>query len=103
VIPLVADIDRVTPDGRLRVYETRDAGGSWAQRGDGLPDEHAYLTILRKAFGTAGSGAGLELYFGATSGAVYGSGDAGATWFDAATHLPPIMSVAASAPAGSRP
>ena len=29
VIPLVADVDRVTPDGRVRVYETRDAGASW--------------------------------------------------------------------------
>jgi photosystem II stability/assembly factor-like uncharacterized protein len=26
VIPLTADVDRVTPDGRVRVYETRDAG-----------------------------------------------------------------------------
>ena len=28
VIPLIADIDRVTPDGRVRVYETRDAGAT---------------------------------------------------------------------------
>ncbi len=27
VIPLTADTDRVTPEGRVRVYETRDAGG----------------------------------------------------------------------------
>ena len=33
VIPLVADMDRVTPDGRVRVYETRDGGASWAPRG----------------------------------------------------------------------
>ena len=38
VIPLVADMDRVTPEGRVRVYETRDAGASWAPRGDGLPE-----------------------------------------------------------------
>ena len=31
VIPLVADVDRVTPDGRVRVYETRDAGASWTR------------------------------------------------------------------------
>ena len=37
VIPLSADVDRVTPDGRVRVYETRDAGASWTPRGDGLP------------------------------------------------------------------
>jgi hypothetical protein len=96
VIPLTADMDRVTPDGRVRVYETRDGGASWAPRGDGLPSEHAYLTVLREAFDWAGEGDALELYFGATSGAVFGSGDAGATWFDAATHMPPVLSVTAS-------
>src|SRR3954467_15066356 len=96
VIPLVADLDRVTPEGRVRVYETRDAGASWTPRGDGLPAEHAYLTVLREAFDWTGEGERLELYFGATSGAVFGSGDAGATWFDAAPHLPPVLSVAAA-------
>jgi photosystem II stability/assembly factor-like uncharacterized protein len=93
VIPLKADVDRVTPEGRVAVYETRDAGATWAARGDGLPDEHAYLTILRHAFDRAGEGESLELYFGATSGDVFGSGDGGATWFTAAAHLPPVYSV----------
>jgi photosystem II stability/assembly factor-like uncharacterized protein len=95
VIPLAADVDRVTPDGRVRVYETRDGGGSWTPRGDGLPAEEAYLTILRQAFTSLGEGDGLELYFGATSGAVWGSADAGATWFEVATNLPPVLSVTA--------
>jgi len=97
VIPLTADVDRVTPDSRVRVYETRDAGVSWTARGDGLPQEHAYLTILREAFDWGGEGEGLELYFGATSGDLFGSGDAGATWSAAATRLPPVLSVAATA------
>jgi photosystem II stability/assembly factor-like uncharacterized protein len=96
VIPLVADIDRVTPDGEVRVYETRDAGTSWTPRGDGLPREHAYLTVLREAFDRVGEGDRLELYFGATSGAVFGSGDGGASWFDVAAHLPPVLSVSAT-------
>ena len=96
VIPLTADIDRVTPEGRVRVYETRDAGASWSPRGDGLPADNAYLTILREAFDWTGEGEALELYFGATSGGVFGSGDAGASWFDAATNLPPVLSIAAS-------
>ncbi|MDQ3675888.1 MAG: hypothetical protein M3401_03640 [Actinomycetota bacterium] len=37
----------------------------------------------------------VELYFGATSGDVFGSGDAGASWFDVATRLPPVYAVAA--------
>jgi photosystem II stability/assembly factor-like uncharacterized protein len=95
VIPLVADMDRVMPDGRVRVYETRDAGSTWTALGDGLPAEHAYLTVLRQAFTRAGEGSGLELYFGATSGELFGSGDAGATWSTAATRLPPVYSVVA--------
>jgi photosystem II stability/assembly factor-like uncharacterized protein len=94
VIPLVADMDRVTPDGRVRVYETRDAGESWTPRGDGLPQPHAYLTILREAFERTGEGDALELYFGATSGSVFGSGDAGASWQEVARDLPPVFSVA---------
>jgi hypothetical protein len=93
VIPLSGAGDRVTPDGKVRVYETRDAGASWAPRGDGLPAEHAWLTVLREAFDTTGRGTALELYFGATSGDVFCSGDAGATWSAAATHLPPVYSV----------
>jgi hypothetical protein len=95
VIPLTADVDRVTPDSRVRVYETRDAGAGWTARGDGLPQEHAYLTILREAFDWVGEGAGLELYFGATSGDVFGSADAGLSWSTVATRLPPVLSVTA--------
>jgi photosystem II stability/assembly factor-like uncharacterized protein len=102
VIPLIADVDRVTADGRVRVYETRDAGASWTPRGDGLPREQAYLTILREAFDWVGEGETLELYFGATSGDVFGSADAGASWYEVAAHLPPVLSVS-SAGAGSRP
>ena len=96
VIPLFADTDRVTPEGRVRVFETRDGGASWAARGHGLPQADAYLTILREAFDSKGDGDGLELYFGATSGEVFGSGDAGATWSTAALRLPPVFSVSAS-------
>ncbi|HEY2656092.1 MAG TPA: hypothetical protein VGI55_09905 [Solirubrobacteraceae bacterium] len=96
VIPLVADMDRVMPEGRVRVYETRDGGESWAPRGDGLPSEHAYLTVLRQAFQRKGSGPSLELYFGSTTGQVFGSGDAGATWFEVASRLPPVYAVSAN-------
>jgi photosystem II stability/assembly factor-like uncharacterized protein len=95
VIPLAADTDRVTPGGRVRVYETRDAGVTWTPRGDGLPSEDAYLTVLRGAMDQRGAGESLELYFGATSGDVFGSGDAGATWFEVASRLPPVFSVTA--------
>jgi photosystem II stability/assembly factor-like uncharacterized protein len=95
VIPLVADMDRVMPGGRVRVYETRDGGSSWSPRGEGLPAENAYLTVLRQAFNRTGEGEALELYFGATSGELFGSGDAGATWSTVASRLPPVYSVVA--------
>jgi len=92
VIPLVADLDRVTPDGRLRVYETRDAGKSWTARTEGLPQRDAYITVLRQAF-THDGATPLGLYFGATSGTVFGSADAGATWFTVAERLAPVSSL----------
>ena len=95
VIPLIGGEDRIPPEGRLRVYETRDGGASWTARGDGLPGPHAYLAILRQAFDGSGEGEGLELYFGATSGEVFGSADAGASWSPVAGHLPPVYSVRA--------
>jgi photosystem II stability/assembly factor-like uncharacterized protein len=93
VIPLTGAEDRVTPDGRVRVFETRDAGATWTARTEGLPQQDAYLTILRQAFGGGGQAQALELYFGAESGEVFGSGDAGRTWFQAAEHLAPVTSV----------
>jgi photosystem II stability/assembly factor-like uncharacterized protein len=96
VIPLNAETDRVTSGGRVQVYETRDAGASWTPRGDGLPAQDAYLTVLRLAFTTRSQGESLELYFGATSGDVYGSANAGASWFAVAEHLPPVLSMTAS-------
>ena len=92
VVPLVADMDRVTPDGKVRVYETRDRGDSWRALENGLPQSRAYLTVLRQAFCSDGASP-LGLYFGATSGEVFGSADGGRTWSTVATHLPPVASV----------
>ena len=94
VIPLNGGDDRVTAEGRVRVYETRDAGATWTARSDGLPGA-GYLTVLRQAFAHDG-GDPLGLYFGATSGEVFGSADAGATWSRAAGEIAPVLSVRVS-------
>ena len=93
VIPLTADADRVTPEGRVGVYGTRDAGASWTALDKGLPGPDAWLTILRQAFGTAGEGPDLQLAFGATSGTVWASPDAGNSWSAATERLAPVTSV----------
>ena len=59
----------------------------------GLPQDDAYLTVLREAFDRDGEGDSMGLWFGATSGEVFGSMDAGATWFTAAPRLAPVTSV----------
>ena len=92
VIPLTADMDRVTPGGRVRVYETRDRGASWQALDKGLPQSQAYLTVLRQAFCSDGEKP-LGLYFGAQSGEVFGSADGGRTWSTLAARLPPVVSV----------
>jgi photosystem II stability/assembly factor-like uncharacterized protein len=97
VIPLQADVDRVTPEGHVSVFATRDGGATWVGSDNGLPRTHAYLTILRLAFDRVSSGATLELYFGTTSGEVFGSSDAGASWSSVASRLPPVFSLSASA------
>ncbi len=93
VIPVTSQ-DRVT-DGSVVVWETRDAGATWIARDRGLPQRDAWLSVLRQSFAATGSGPALELYFGATSGEIFGSGDAGASWFSVATRLPAIASVRA--------
>jgi molybdopterin converting factor small subunit len=92
VIPLIADMDRVPPEGRLRVYETTDAGTTWQGHGDGLPQHDAHQVVLRQAFCHDRSSP-LGLWFGATSGELFGSVDDGNTWRVAAANLPPVLSV----------
>jgi len=95
VIPLNADVDRISAEGRLRVFETRDGGATWTGRTSGLPQTDAYLTILRQAFGRDDRDP-MGLWFGATSGEVFGSADAGATWQLVARDLAPVLSVRVS-------
>jgi photosystem II stability/assembly factor-like uncharacterized protein len=92
VIPLVADVDRVTPDGRLRVFRTRDGGGSWQPLTAGLPQQDAWTTILRQAF-CRDDHDPLGLYFGTEAGEVFASADEGESWVVAAERLPKITSV----------
>jgi photosystem II stability/assembly factor-like uncharacterized protein len=92
VVP-VTTTDRLTPDGHVQVWETRDAGATWTPRDSGLPQHDAYLSILRKSFDGSGEGSDLELYFGATAGEIFGSADAGASWLEVAKRLPSVQSV----------
>src|SRR5581483_6791846 len=92
VLPLTSDFFRCTPDGRLRVYRTSDGGQSWDALEHGLPQENAWLTVLRDGFAAdALDPAGL--YVGTRTGDVFASPDAGASWQELARHLPPVVCV----------
>ncbi len=93
IVPLHSDGFRCTPEGRLRVYRTRDAGESWEPLERGLPQEHAWETVLRDAMGTDSS---TGIYFGTRSGKLYGSRDGGDRWERLADGLPPITCVRAA-------
>ena len=92
VLPLESDYFRCTPEGKLRVYRTTDEGQTWDALDNGLPQENAYLTVLRDGF-TADSLDPAGLYIGTRTGEVYGSPDAGESWGELARHLPPVLCV----------
>jgi hypothetical protein len=96
LLPLESDAFRCTPDGRCTVWRTTDAGSSWQPLTNGLPQEHAHLTVLRDAFTTDGADP-AGFYFGTRTGEVYGSTDDGDSWQLVADHLPPVLSVRAAA------
>jgi hypothetical protein len=95
IVPIQSDQFRCTPEAKLRVYRTRNAGASWEPLTDGLPQEDAYETVLRDALTTdAHDPAGV--YFGTRSGKVYASADHGDSWTCLADALPPVVCVKAA-------
>jgi photosystem II stability/assembly factor-like uncharacterized protein len=94
VIPEESSHMRTTCGARLRVYETGDAGDTWTPRTRGLPQTHAYVTVLREALATDGLDP-CGVYFGTATGHLYASPD-GERWDLVASHLPKILSVTAS-------
>jgi hypothetical protein len=92
ILPVESDEFRCAPEGRLRVYRTRNAGASWEPLMRGLPQKGAYETVLRDAM-TADSLDPHGLYFGTRSGQLYGSADEGKTWKKILEGLPAVVCV----------
>ena len=94
IVPLEADTFRCVPEGRLRVYRTRNGARSWQPMSRGLPQKDAFEAVLRDALCTdtlprAG------VYFGTRSGKLFGSRDGDGRWRAIAEVLPPILCVRA--------
>ncbi len=91
-IPVESDQFRCACEGRLRVYRTRNGGGSWEPLMRGLPQKRAYETVLRDAM-TADSFAPAGIYFGTRSGQIFGSRDEGRNWQKILDGLPSIVCI----------
>jgi hypothetical protein len=95
IVPVESDEYRCTPEGKLRVYRTRNAGKSWEPLTKGLPQKNALETILRDSMGTD-TLAPAGIYFGTRSGRVYGSNNDGNSWQLILDGLPPVVCVRAA-------
>ena len=94
VIPEESSEMRTTVEGKLRVYRTRDAGRSWQAMRRGLPQQNAYVSILRDAM-CNDAHEPVGLYFGTSSGHLFASVNRGESWTLIASYLPRILSVTA--------
>ena len=92
VVPLESDEYRIPTDGKFRVFRSRDGGDSWEPLSNGLPQENAYMGVLRGAMAVDD----LEpagVYVGTTAGSLHVSNDAGETWTQVPCVLPRVLSV----------
>ena len=102
IVPMESDEFRCTPEGKMRVYRTRNGGRSWQAMTRGLPQQDTFETVLRDALATD-SMPKAGVYFGTRSGRVYGSADDGTSWRMVAESLPPVVCVKTVALEASRP
>ncbi len=95
IVPLEADMFRCTPEGKLRVYRTQNAGKKWQPMTKGLPQKDAYETVIRDAMGVDPLDP-VGVYFGTRSGKLFASRDDGKSWSTVIDGLPPIVCVKAA-------
>ena len=100
IVPIESDQYRCTPEGKLRVYRTQNAGNSWEPMTKGLPQKNAMETVLRDAMASDTlDPAGI--YFGTRSGKVYASHDDGKSWQVILEGVPPVVCVHAAVVGGA--
>jgi photosystem II stability/assembly factor-like uncharacterized protein len=92
VVPIKSDGEHFVPDGKLRVYRSRNGGNEWEALTNGLPQANCYVNVLRDAM-AVDSLDKCGVYFGTSGGQVYASADAGDTWSPIVRDLPTVLSV----------
>ena len=92
MVPLESDEYRMPPEGKFRVYRSRDGGDSWEALSKGLPQERAYMGVLRGAMDVDHLDP-CGVYLGTTAGSVFVSNDGGDSWVQLPCTLPRVLSV----------
>ena len=92
VVPIKSDSEHYPPDGKLRVYRSRQGGNEWEPLSDGLPQENCYVNVLRDAMCVDALDP-CGVYFGTTGGQVYASSNSGDRWTPIVRDLPAVLSV----------
>jgi hypothetical protein len=83
---------RISPGGKPAAYRSVNGGKTWQRQATGLPKAQAWWTVKRQAM-TTDRAHTVGVYFGTTSGEVWGSRDEGRSWKCLAQHLPHIYAV----------
>ena len=86
IVPLLADTNRIVPDGALKVWRSRDQGRTWRALTAGLPQKDHFVGVLRDAM-TADPFSPAGVYVGTSAGELFRSADGGETW----TQLPGLF------------
>ena len=83
---------RISPAGKPAAYRSVNGGKTWQRQATGLPKAQAWWTVKRQAM-TADQAPTVGVYFGTTSGEIWGSRDEGRSWKCLARHLPHIYAI----------
>lgn len=92
VVPLVADDNRVVPDGALKVWRNRGGGRTWRALTKGLPQRDHFVGVLRDAMAADTLTPG-GVYLGTTGGELFYSRDDGDAWEKLPGSFPRITAV----------
>jgi len=93
-VPLLADTNRVVPDGALKVWRTRDRGRTWRAMTNGLPQKEHYVGVLRDAM-CADPLTPSGVYVGTKSGELFCSRDDGENWEKLPAQVPRVTTLRA--------
>jgi photosystem II stability/assembly factor-like uncharacterized protein len=91
-VPIESGENRFVPKGKLRVARTRNGGKTWKLLTKGLPQENAFVLVLREAMDSDDRDP-AGVYFGTSTGTLFHTRDGGDSWHVLAENLPPIYSV----------